>query len=142
MTPNKAIVVVVKGIIMQEDHVLLVKRSPNAKVGSHTWECPGGKIDFGETLENALVREVFEETGLFVSLSKLLYATTFPTDPSRQVVLLMYLCVTDHAEVVLSDEHQEFRWVPHSMLPDFLPFDTHRDFLRFGVYATLIKGTL
>jgi hypothetical protein len=54
----------------------------------------------------------------------------------------MYLCVTDHAEVVLSDEHQEFRWVPHSMLPDFLPFDTHRDFLRFGVYATLIKGTL
>jgi len=104
-------VVVVKGVIVNEGNVLIVQRASDDEVGSGTWECVGGKVDFGEDLEQALVREIQEEVGLTVSVEMILYATTFKTDPSRQVVLLTYLCGSEGRAVILSEEHSNFSWV-------------------------------
>lgn len=71
------IVVVVKGVIENKGRVLILKRSGADEVAAGSWETVGGKIDFGEELEEALAREVKEEAGLKVSVEKLLFATTF-----------------------------------------------------------------
>ena len=57
-------VAAVLGVIVHESRVLLVRRSNPPDAGF--WGFPGGKIEAGETLEQAAIREVKEETGLRV----------------------------------------------------------------------------
>lgn len=52
----------VYGLIMKDEKVLLVKKSKGLFKG--LWDFPGGKIEFGEAPDTALIREIMEETGL------------------------------------------------------------------------------
>ncbi|WP_024370966.1 NUDIX domain-containing protein [Exiguobacterium sp. ZOR0005] len=105
------IVVAVKAVIVHERKLLIAKRSIEDDIDPGMWELVGGKVDFGERLEIALEREVEEEVGLRVTVTQLLYATTFLTDPSRQVVILTYLCRPASTTVALSFEHSDAAWV-------------------------------
>lgn len=116
MSKENKIVVVVKGVILHEGRILIVKRAADDEVGRDTWETVGGKIEFGEDLETALTREVEEETGLKVTVEKILYATAFKTDPARQVVILTYLCKSSTKEILLSAEHSDFKWATKEQL--------------------------
>ncbi|BBG28170.1 NUDIX hydrolase [Sulfuracidifex tepidarius] len=60
--------VAVGGLIMKDGKVLLVKRGKPPNAG--TWAIPGGKVEYGETLQEALKREITEETGLLVEPGK------------------------------------------------------------------------
>lgn len=115
------IVVAVKAVIVQNDQMLVIKRATDDEVHPGTWELVGGKLDFGETLERALEREVFEETDLRVTVQHLLYATTFLTDPNRQVVLMTYLAHPIATIVTLSEEHSDARWVTANEARQLLP---------------------
>ncbi len=137
MNNTNTMVIAVKGVIINEGRVLIVKRSEDDEVGGGTWECVGGKIDFGEGLEDALVREIKEEVGLDVNVKQILYATTFKTNPTRQVVILTYLCTSSNHEVVLSSEHSDYRWVTKDQLKSYLPIDIIRDFENNNVFSLL-----
>lgn len=65
-TPTYHIVV---GVIYQNGKILIQRRPPKGLLGG-LWEFPGGKIDDGETPENALLREIEEETGLEVKIGR------------------------------------------------------------------------
>lgn len=127
------IVVVVKGVIENKGRVLILKRSCADEVAAASWETVGGKIDFGEELEEALAREVKEEAGIEVSVEKLLFATTFFTDPHRQIVLLTYLCRATDDQVILSEEHSEYMWATQSELYHYLPMTIINDFKKYNV---------
>lgn len=104
------IVVVVKGILLKGGKALIVKRADD-DTGGGTWEFSGGKIEFGESLEDALKREYLEETGVNIEVSKILYVTSFKTNVNRQVVLISYLCNCDDCHsITLSFEHSEYMW--------------------------------
>ena len=60
----------VTGILIENGKILLVKQKVNDK---RSWSLPGGKLERGETLEQGIIREMKEETGLDVEISKLLY---------------------------------------------------------------------
>ncbi|WP_316571745.1 NUDIX domain-containing protein [Neobacillus sp. YIM B06451] len=128
------IVVAVKGIVVNNGKVLIVKRSANDEAGGGTWECPGGKLDFGETLENALAREIAEETGLDVAVGKLLFATTILTNPVRQVAILTYLCRAESDAVMLSTEHTDFCWADKDEVKALLAPGIVSDFEKHGVF--------
>ncbi|RKQ33277.1 NUDIX hydrolase [Oceanobacillus halophilus] len=113
-------VVVVKGIVIYKGKILLVKRAEESKVGAGTWEMAGGKLKFGEELEDALVREIKEETGIWIRPRKLLFASTINDDPSRQLVFLNYLCEADDDDVTLSDEHTDFVWATKMQLKELI----------------------
>ncbi|WP_310550069.1 NUDIX hydrolase [Paenibacillus glufosinatiresistens] len=117
------IVVALKGLILHEGQALLLRRSDTDETGPGTWEFPGGKLEFGEKLEDALAREIEEETGLRTAAGELLYAATFLTNPERQVVLLTYACriIGDFMPVALSPEHSGYRWVSPEEFGDWLP---------------------
>ncbi|HOJ12324.1 MAG TPA: NUDIX domain-containing protein [Clostridiales bacterium] len=117
---NNKIIVVVKGVILYNGKVLIIRRDDNDDVGAGTWECVGGKIDFGEGLEQALKREVCEEVGISIDVDKLLYATTFKTDPLRQIVILTYKCIATQNNVILSKEHSDYKWVAENDFRELL----------------------
>jgi 8-oxo-dGTP diphosphatase len=127
------IVVAVKGVIVHDNKVLIVQRSAYDDAGAGTWECPGGKLDFGEELEPALQREIHEETGIAVSVEKLLYAATFKTDSTRQVVILTYLCRSTTGEVFLYGEHSNFLWAEKNDVAELLSPGILNDFYKNNV---------
>lgn len=138
MKDENQIIFVVKGVIINEEKVLILKRSEDEEVGGGTWENVGGKIEFGEELETALMREIMEETGLDVRVERILYATTFKTSPTRQIVLLTYLCTTDGKEISISTEHMDYLWATEAQLKARLPQEILADFERNDVFS-LIK---
>lgn len=133
------IIVVVKGVILNQNKVLIIKRDDRDQVGAGAWECAGGKIDFGETLEDALLREVREEVGLDVTVEKLLYAATFYTDPTREVIVLTYKCRAEHTQVLLSEEHSEYRWVDEDEFRRVLHPPIIADMEKYGALGEIYK---
>lgn len=79
--------VAVAAVVMDEQRALLMRRAQRDSAHGR-WILPGGHVDRGEVLEAACRREVVEETGLEVSLERLLGAYSYPGNP---VVLIVYL---------------------------------------------------
>lgn len=73
-----ALVLVVSGVLLHNDHVLLQQRAPHREYPL-TWETPGGKVEPGEHPEDALRREWSEELDLSVRVGRWLAAFTFDT---------------------------------------------------------------
>lgn len=88
-------VVGVGGVVLRDGRVLLVQRASEPLAGQ--WSLPGGAVELGETLEEAVVRELKEETGLAVRVVELVEAfeRIIRDDAGRpryHYVLLDYLC--------------------------------------------------
>lgn len=114
---NKPYSLAVKAVILDADgRSLLIRRSPanNHFVGA--WEWPGGKCDPGEPFEQAVLREVMEETSLRVEITGLAGATHFEM-PKVHVVLLCMDARLVGGELKLSEEHDQFAWVAFSEYP-------------------------
>jgi len=104
--------VAVTAIIVREDSVLLLKRSPDKAHLPGYWDPCSGRMESGETPEQAVIREAFEETGLIVVPLRVLDTFHFYYGPEREeFVGMTFLCRPGDGEVVLSDEHTEARWV-------------------------------
>lgn len=61
-------------ILNDEDEIFLARRGPKARNEKSTWEFPGGGVEYGETLSEAIKREIFEEFGIKIVLTSLLGA--------------------------------------------------------------------
>ena len=97
-----------KGVVQDEHGVLLALNERDE------WELPGGQLEEGETPEQCVVREIFEETSLVVAAGCLLDAWVFEVIPGRQVLILAYICDLtgpDVAGIRASAEHADVRFV-------------------------------
>lgn len=108
-------------ILDEEKNILLVKSTYNR---FHPWGLPGGGLEYGEHPEEAVIREVWEETGLRVCVEKLLLINTLRPDR----VGMYYLCRITGGTFYPSDEVSEFAYFSLDNLPDVRTFD--RDMLR------------
>lgn len=93
---------------------LFVRREPSFKTGPQKWDIPGGRIEPDEPLIEGLRREVKEETALeLTSISKLLAAQDiFVKEKELHVIRLTYVGEAN-GSVVLSDEHDDYRWMTY-----------------------------
>lgn len=120
----------VKSIILFNKRALIIRRSNYIDSGENVWEFTGGGLRFGEGLEEGLLREISEETGLTVRVDRLLYASTAQISPQRQIVILTYLSHADTDTVVLSHEHKDFIWATRKQLKDMLDPPILRDLMK------------
>jgi len=100
-----------------EGRILLLRRPAHSKHYPGQWEPPGGKVEAGETLDAALLREVAEETGLELSIARVIGATESEF-PSYRVVHLHFEGRASGVEVRLDKSHDEFAWIPRGEIGD------------------------
>jgi 8-oxo-dGTP diphosphatase len=101
---------VVSCVVINEGRILLLKRA--MEPGKGKWALPAGYVEPAETIEQAIIREMKEETGLDVEVSYLRsYAKQL--DDGRAFLSLMFIARTDRNDVVIDDESLEWNWFPH-----------------------------
>ena len=118
MTPKRLLLVVAVALIAADNRVLISKR-PEGKQLAGLWEFPGGKLDPGETPEQALVRECREELGIEVC-ETCLAPLTFASHSYDGFHLLMPLYICRNWEGEISpQEGQEVAWVRANRLQHY-----------------------
>jgi ADP-ribose pyrophosphatase YjhB (NUDIX family) len=85
MNDNYSFQIRVTGILLRNDKILLVKQ----QVGKRAWSLPGGRLEHGESLEQGVIREIYEETGLIVAVDKLLYICDVTSGKHIHITLLL-----------------------------------------------------
>ena len=113
--------------------ILLIHRKHDPYAGQ--WAVPGGFIEMDEELEDAVARELEEETGLKgVTLEQMRTFGTVGRDPrGRQItVVFMGIAGPEQTEVRGGDDAADARWFPIDRLPDKLAFD-HDNVIRFAI---------
>ena len=99
-----------RGIVKNsEGKILVLRRHPKSKTNPHRWELPGGKIEKCEYFDEALIREIKEETGLDVKVGDFCEAVQDDYVHKRTVQLIMY-AKDITGEVKISDEHDDWMW--------------------------------
>jgi len=125
----------VSGIIMRDEKVLLVRRREDDFLGG-IYEFPGGKVEEGEGMADALVREVREETGLTVSgIGRYLGFFDYDSEyGERRRVFNFQVDVRGPLEIQLK-EHDRFVWADEKKLGEF---ELSEDILR--ILRQLLPG--
>lgn len=125
--------VAVSVLIKSGSKVLLVKRRFNP--GSGKWSIPGGLIELGETVREAALREVYEETGLSVKLDGLLNVVDYIERDEKgsirfHYVLICFLAYVDGPLFIRSSEEvEDVMWVEESEVLNYDITETLRTLL-------------
>ncbi|MCK9151577.1 NUDIX hydrolase [Methanobacterium alcaliphilum] len=120
----------VRALISDDDRkILIIKRSTDSKTNPGKWELPGGKVDQNESFDHALLREVYEETGLKIDLDHVVGVSEQNLHLIRAVHIIMSGTVTG-GELNLSDEHEGYAWDFFENLSDYDLADWMDDFFK------------
>jgi ADP-ribose pyrophosphatase YjhB (NUDIX family) len=100
----------VHGVIAEDGRVLVLRRAPHTVYRPGHWDLPGGHLAVNESIEQCLLREVAEETGLNVEIERMIGLNKAPAGPWVQ---MLYACRTNRGrgDLRLSpEEHDDARW--------------------------------
>ena len=100
----------VGAIVVDDERLLLVRRGRGAAAG--TWSVPGGHIESGETVQEAVLRELLEETGLEGVCGELVGWAERIDDDHHAVILDFAVTLFEAGEPVAGDDADEACWVP------------------------------
>jgi ADP-ribose pyrophosphatase YjhB (NUDIX family) len=113
-------------IIEMEDGIILILRHNEPR----RWALPGGFCDYGESLEEAAVREAWEETGLRVQLLEQFYTYSDPQrDPRQHTISTVFIARADRGALQAGDDAQDIGIFYKQKIPSDLAFD-HEEILR------------
>ena len=101
---------VVAAIIQHQHQYLCVQRGEHPyRYVANKYEFPGGKIEPGETQEQALIREIQEELQMTIEVQEL-FLTVFHQYPDFAITMYSYLCTTNSLHLQLR-EHIQHQWL-------------------------------
>ncbi|MGK2929546.1 MAG: NUDIX hydrolase [Acidimicrobiales bacterium] len=135
MTPRPE--VAVGAIVVDDDRILLIRRGSGVAVGR--WSVPGGRVEHGELLAEATVRELFEETGLEGVCGPFVGLVERFLEGAHHVILDHEVTLLDPTVApVAGDDAADVAWVPLSDVADWLLVDGLAEFLHdHGIIATI-----
>ena len=105
--------VAVVGVVVKLDDncILLLKRNAQRRTSPNKWQTPSGFINEGESAEEAVLREVKEETSLEGTIKKSGKAFEVVDEWARWIIVPFLISVVSDKVVIDTKEHLEFRWV-------------------------------
>jgi len=126
-------VVGVGAVILEEDKILLEKRK-NAP-GKGKWSIPGGLVELGENIEQAVIREVKEETGLDVYEPRLVDIVDHISLDEKDAVkyhfvIIDYLVTVKSGNPKAASDAEALKWVPFNEVEEYDLTESFRRFFR------------
>ena len=133
------------GVILEEDGVVLLGRrhtdpdkADSAFKSAGEWCIPGGKLDWGESLEEGAIREVREETGIEIKNPKVISVHNCMNEHAHFVTVgLVAKKWSGKAKIMEPDEIEEWKWFPLDDLPSpryFPSFEVIENYLKREFY--------
>ena len=126
----------VGAVIVEQNRVLLIRRGQPPLLGE--WSLPGGVLECGETLREAVAREAREETGLVVEIGEMLgvYERLIQGDEGRMryhYVLIDFLCRPVAGDLNAGSDAADVRWFTRDELPVLKLADDTNDVVLKGL---------
>ncbi len=111
----------VDGAVVKNNEILLIKRKNNPF--KNKWALPGGFVEYNENVEDAVIREIKEETGLNTKIKKLVGVYSDPNrDPRGHTVTIVFSLELLDGNLKGSDDAVDAKFFDFNNLPD-LAFD-------------------
>jgi 8-oxo-dGTP diphosphatase len=131
-------ITVVAALIIRDSHVLICQRKRGGTFPLK-WEFPGGKVERGENLETALVRELAEELGIRATIGREIWRTTYQYPGKHEPLLVIFNLADADLQIpkMDPDSFEQIAWVTPADLTqcDFLPANAE-------LIARLVSGAL
>lgn len=115
--------VAVKALLVQDGKALIIRRRKFDSHKAGAWDLPGGRLEAGENPYDGLHREIKEEVAMTADIVRPLDVHHFVRDDGQTITMLIFLCKPHITAVTLSEEHDEYRWVPiadETAFPDWI----------------------
>jgi len=127
---RKPDITVVAALMVRDSRVLICQRRRDDSHGLQ-WEFPGGKVEPGESLSQALKRELREELGIEAAIGKEIYRTRHRYREFQSELELIFLQVTiDRAAPLQNLVFERFDWAEVSSLPEYDFLQADKEFVR------------
>jgi 8-oxo-dGTP diphosphatase len=133
---------VAKALVVNDNKILILRRSASDVRRPLQWDIPGGSIESGEDIKQACVREVAEESGIVVKATdcKTIYAATEVVENQASATWIYFRVHTPVTDVVLSNEHDQARWVTLDEALDLLVYNRHLQLLTYVKNNSLLSA--
>lgn len=134
---EKKFKLVVLGIVENKNGEILISQrfEPILPEVHLKWDLPGGKNEFGESLEETIVREIKEETGLAVEIVRLIPKTLSKVweynDHKQHTILVCYHCKLLDGKMHLNDKKiNDLKWITKKQIENFEFMPTSLEFIQ------------
>ena len=124
--PIPTVDIIILGSMETKNDALVMIKRKNPPYG---WALPGGFVDYGESLEQAAVREAKEETSLDVTLLKQFHTYSDPKRDPRMHTMSTVFIAAGKGELKGQDDALEAKFFPFDNLPETIAFD-HRTIIE------------
>jgi ADP-ribose pyrophosphatase len=126
MSRSEKAIVTVLGMVYDGDKILLQNRTKKDWYG---FTFPGGHVEKEESFVQAIIREIYEETGLTIREPKLCGVKQFQTDEDERYIVLLFK--TDKFKGTLtSSEEGEMKWIHRDSLKDYILVEDFMELLK------------
>ncbi len=115
-------------IIVQDHKILLVKRKYHPFKGD--WSLPAGFIEYDESPENCVIREIKEEVNLDIRIKGLFNVYSGSDDPRTRAILVVYLVEVEGGKLKPGDDATEARFFAKEEIPPNIAFQAHRQVIQ------------
>ena len=119
-------IMVASAFIHKDGKVLIAKRAASKSFLPDRWEVPGGQVEFGESIEVAIAREIQEEIHVDIVVGDPFYTFTYLPEPDIQGIEVdCFATLTDSSqEIILNPEdHSEYTWISEAEIDTYFPAD-------------------
>jgi 8-oxo-dGTP diphosphatase len=136
---DKKIFFSVKTLLIKNNTFLAVY---NLKDGQKLWDLPGGRMEFGETAEETLKREIFEELSIEIKPVKVIDTWNYMHNDKCQITGIIYFSEMLTDTIYLSDEHEGYQWIWFKQIDEIFSKDFLLEKMQLWDWNSIIDNKI
>jgi 8-oxo-dGTP diphosphatase len=139
MNMEKKMFFSIKGLITKNNTFLAVY---NLKEGQKLWDLPGGRMEFGETAEETLKREIMEELNIEINPIKVVDTWNYLHNDKCQITGIIYYSEMITSKINLSDEHEGYEWIDFKQAENIFSKDFLLERIQLWDWDSIIDNNI